>query len=179
MYASFGCGALSAKCTAGANILRYFFMVSRCLFCGIEVAQVSFSVSRSFFWYRDSALCCSALRPSSSWDQPLRVFGDSTSCTLEVKEISILKRRSKNLDTKIKTSRYQLKESPLFYFLGRDTGLYRKPLCQNPLFLVLLFFAVFFCLARLLGADFWEVDLDSNFLVFRVRRFTEWPGPLR
>ena len=26
--------------------------------------------------------------------------------------------------------------------------------------------------------DFWEVDLDSNFLVFRVRRFTEWPGPL-
>ena len=29
-----------------------------------------------------------------------------------------------------------------------------------------------------LGADFWEVDLDSNFLIFRVRRFSEWPGPL-
>ena len=29
-----------------------------------------------------------------------------------------------------------------------------------------------------LGADFREVDLDSNFSVFRVRRFTEWPGPL-
>ena len=28
------------------------------------------------------------------------------------------------------------------------------------------------------GADFWEVDLDSNFSIFRVRRFTEWPGPL-
>ena len=27
-------------------------------------------------------------------------------------------------------------------------------------------------------ADFWEVDLDSNFSIFRVRRFTEWPGPL-
>ena len=29
-----------------------------------------------------------------------------------------------------------------------------------------------------LGADFWEVDLDSNFSIFGVRRFTEWPGPL-
>ena len=30
----------------------------------------------------------------------------------------------------------------------------------------------------LLGADFWEGDEDSNFSVFRVQRFTEWPGPL-
>ena len=29
-----------------------------------------------------------------------------------------------------------------------------------------------------IGADFWEVDLDSNFLIFRARRFSEWPGPL-
>ena len=29
-----------------------------------------------------------------------------------------------------------------------------------------------------LGADFREVDLDSNFSIFGVRRFTEWPGPL-
>ena len=29
-----------------------------------------------------------------------------------------------------------------------------------------------------LGADFWEVDLDSNFSVFGVRQLTEWPGPL-
>ena len=29
-----------------------------------------------------------------------------------------------------------------------------------------------------LGADFWEVDLDSNFSIFGVRRFTEWPGIL-
>ena len=29
-----------------------------------------------------------------------------------------------------------------------------------------------------LGADFWEVDLDSNFSIFGVRRLTEWPGPL-
>ena len=28
------------------------------------------------------------------------------------------------------------------------------------------------------GADFWEVDLDSNFSNFGVRRFTEWLGPL-
>ena len=27
-------------------------------------------------------------------------------------------------------------------------------------------------------ADFWEGDEDSNFSVFRVRRFTEWPRPL-
>ena len=30
----------------------------------------------------------------------------------------------------------------------------------------------------LVRADFWEGDEDSNFSVFRVRRFTEWPGPL-
>ena len=30
----------------------------------------------------------------------------------------------------------------------------------------------------ILGADFWEVDLDSNFSNFGVRRFTEWLGPL-
>ena len=29
-----------------------------------------------------------------------------------------------------------------------------------------------------IGADFWEVDLDSSFSIFGVRRFTEWPGPL-
>ena len=29
-----------------------------------------------------------------------------------------------------------------------------------------------------LGSDFGEVDLDSNFSIFGVRRFTEWPGPL-
>ena len=29
-----------------------------------------------------------------------------------------------------------------------------------------------------LGADFGEVDLDSNFSIFGVRRFIEWPGPL-
>ena len=37
------------------------------------------------------------------------------------------------------------------------------------------------CSTRLqlsIGADFWEVDLDSNFSIFGVRRFTEWPGPL-
>ena len=36
----------------------------------------------------------------------------------------------------------------------------------------------FWRLLHKLGADFWEVDLDSNFSVFGVRRFTEWPGPL-
>ena len=29
-----------------------------------------------------------------------------------------------------------------------------------------------------LGADFREGNEDSNFSLFRVRRFTEWPGPL-
>ena len=32
--------------------------------------------------------------------------------------------------------------------------------------------------ATLLGADFWEVGLDSNFSVFGIQRLTEWPGPL-
>ena len=31
---------------------------------------------------------------------------------------------------------------------------------------------------KTVGADFWEVDLDSNFSIFGVRRFTEWPRPL-
>ena len=30
----------------------------------------------------------------------------------------------------------------------------------------------------LLRADFWEGDEESNFSIFRVRRFSEWPGPL-
>ena len=29
-----------------------------------------------------------------------------------------------------------------------------------------------------IGADFREGDEDINFSIFRVRRFTEWPGPL-
>ena len=32
---------------------------------------------------------------------------------------------------------------------------------------------------KTIGADFWEVDLDSNFSIFGVRQFTEWPGPLQ
>ena len=68
-------------------------LVSRCLFCGIEVAQVSSLVSRSCFGHRDCALCCSALRSSSSWDQPVRVFWASTSCTLEGKKISAPKKK--------------------------------------------------------------------------------------
>ena len=61
-----------------------FFLVSRCLFRGIEMAYV---VSRSLFWCRDSALCCSASRLSSSWDQPVCVLSwASSSCNLEVKE---------------------------------------------------------------------------------------------
>ena len=32
--------------------------------------------------------------------------------------------------------------------------------------------------AQVLRADFWEVDLDRNFSIFGVRRFTEWPRPL-
>ena len=37
--------------------------------------------------------------------------------------------------------------------------------------------SLFQCLVQI-GADFWEVDLETNFSIFRVRRFTEWPGPL-
>ena len=44
---------------------------SRYLFCRIEVVEVSFSVSKSLFWYRDCAFCCSA---SSSRDQACACF---------------------------------------------------------------------------------------------------------
>ena len=50
------------------------FLVSRCRFCGIEVAEVSFLVSRSLFWYRDSVFCCSIFISSSSWDQFVCAF---------------------------------------------------------------------------------------------------------
>ena len=45
-------------------------------FGGIEVAYVSFLVSRSLFGHRDSdsEFCCSASRSSSSWDQPVHSF---------------------------------------------------------------------------------------------------------
>ena len=68
-------------------------------------------VSRSLFWYRDSAFCCSASRSSSSWDQPVRAFLGLDILQIGGQNISIPKRRSKNLDTPKKTSRYQLKES--------------------------------------------------------------------
>ena len=60
--------------------------------------RISFLVSKSFFGHRDSVLCCK-LRSSSSWDQAVRVFWASPSCTFEIKKISIPKSRSKNLDT--------------------------------------------------------------------------------
>ena len=31
---------------------------------------------------------------------------------------------------------------------------------------------------RELRTVFWEWDEDSNFCIFRVRQFIEWPGPL-
>ena len=56
------------------------------------------------------------------------LFGASKSCQFEVKKISILKRRSKNLDTPKKTSRYQLKESPKLNPLFHDPELLS---CKN------------------------------------------------
>ena len=90
-----------------------FFLVSRCLFCGIEVAQVSFLVSRSLFWCRDSVFCCSASISSSSWDQPVRAFWASTSCKMEVKEDldtekKIEKSRNLKKDISIPTKRVTL-----------------------------------------------------------------------
>ena len=31
---------------------------------------------------------------------------------------------------------------------------------------------------KIIRADFWDVDVDSNFSVFRDEQFTEWPGSL-
>ena len=75
-----------------------YLAVSRCLFCGVEVAQVSFLVSRSLSWYRNSALCCSSSRSSSSWNQPVRAL-----LGLDILQIG----GQKDLDTeeKIKKSR--------------------------------------------------------------------------
>ena len=100
-------------------------------FFGIEMSFfVVSSRPKSPFWYRDLFLGIEILHsiahhlprllPGINW---CMLFWASTSCKLEVKEISIPKRRSKNLDTPTKTSRYQLKESPLKTisqnFLGR------------------------------------------------------------
>ena len=66
----------------------HLLLVSRCLFCGIEVAQVSFLVSRSLF-FRIEILhsVVQHLDFSSSRDQPvLAFFWASTSCKMEVKE---------------------------------------------------------------------------------------------
>ena len=89
-----------------------------CIFVGVEM---------SFLWYPGGisllfgieifllasrfAVCCSALRSSSSWNQPVRVIHP---VIWRSKKISMPKRRSKNLDTKKETSRCQLKRvSPL------------------------------------------------------------------
>ena len=89
--------------------------------------NVIFVVSRwpkSPFWYRDLFWGIEILHSAVwHWDRlppginPCALFGASTSCTLETNQISIPKRRSKNLDTKKKTSRRQLKESPDFIWL--------------------------------------------------------------
>ena len=77
-----------------------------CVVFGIEMSFLWYGGGLSLlfgieisFWYQDSALCCSASRSSSSRDQPMRAFWASSSCKLEVKKISIPKRRSKNRDT--------------------------------------------------------------------------------
>ena len=64
-----------------------FFVVSRW-------PRSPFLVSRSLFWYRDSALCCSTSRLSSSWDQSV-FFGPWHPVKWRSKKISIPKRRYK------------------------------------------------------------------------------------
>ena len=88
-----------------------------------------FGIEMSFLWYQGGLSLlfgieisflvsilhsvCSASRSSSSWDQPVRAFLGLDILQIGGQKISIPKRRSKNLDTPKKTSRYQLKESPL------------------------------------------------------------------
>ena len=86
---------------------------------GIEISfmwyrgglSLLFGIEISFFWYRDSAFWCSASKLSSSWDQSF--FWASTSCKMEIKEDLDTKKKIKESRYPKKTSRYQLKESPL------------------------------------------------------------------
>ena len=45
--------AREAKFQSASEYWVHFLLVSRCLFCGIEVAKVSFFGIEISFWYRD------------------------------------------------------------------------------------------------------------------------------
>ena len=92
----------------------HLFLVLRRLFLWYR-GGLSFSIEISL-WHRDSAFCCSASWSSSSWDQPVRVLGALTSCTLEKIEKSRYRK---------KTSQYQLK-------LGGRFGPEKKYLASPP-----------------------------------------------
>ena len=88
-------------------------------FSGIEIFFVVSRRPKSPIWYRDLYFSIEILHSVVQHldylgINPCVLFWASTSYKLEVKRISIPKRRSKNLDTRKKTSRYQLKESPEF-----------------------------------------------------------------
>ena len=64
-----------------AKIAKALLELNGCIFFSIKTSfswyrevLSFFMVSRSLFWYRGSAFCCSASRSSSSWDQPVRAF---------------------------------------------------------------------------------------------------------
>ena len=61
-------------------------MVSRCLFRGIEVAHVSFLVSRYFLGIEILHSVVQLLDHLLPWIIPCMLFWVSTSCKLEVKE---------------------------------------------------------------------------------------------
>ena len=97
-------------------------------FLGASFSGIEMVVSRwpkSPFWYRN---LCFGIEILNSFVQHLNCLGinpcvcalfwASTSCKLAAKKISIPKRRSKNLHTPKKTSRYQLKDSPVFFCIA-------------------------------------------------------------
>ena len=79
------------------------FLVSRCPFCGIEVASVSFLVSR--FLLLVSRILHSLVQHLDHLLPGINLSGPRHPAIWRSKAISIPKRRSKNLDTPKKTSR--------------------------------------------------------------------------
>ena len=84
-------------------------------------------VSRSPFWYQDSAFCCSASRSSSSWDEPVRVFGPRHPVHWRSKEDLDTEKKIENLDAPKNNSMPAKKSHPIFAgtFLGRIRGTFR------------------------------------------------------
>ena len=127
--------------------------------------------------------CLSALQPASGFPicVSVEVGGDTTSWQLRSDPIPGQSAQTKSTQvgfvqehisrtTSDTHPPHPQKISLNLPFLSIFQGKYRKG-PENPKNLHM-------CSSFGIRPDFWEGDEDSNFSVFRVQQFTEWPGPL-